>query len=77
MPAWSGGGAAKLAAQISAGSPLATAIATAVVVLVGCFVMGTAAAVSAPGWLVVGGLFAPAAVFVIIFTVARLSWRTR
>lgn len=73
MPSWLGGSTLQLDTRTFAGSPLTAAITTALLIATGCLVMGVAAAIGAPAWLVVGALFVPAALYVVIRRTFRSS----
>jgi hypothetical protein len=65
------GPAVKLEAMTVAGSPLGTAVATALLIVVGCVVMAVGAAIGLPVWAVISGFLAPAAVYAIIGAINR------
>ena len=76
MPAWLGGATVKMDTQTLAGSPLAAAVTTMLLIAAGCLAMGIAAAVSAPVWATITALFLPAAIFTVI-RIARLPKEAR
>ena len=62
MPTPRGNASVQLDTRTLAGSPLATAITTVLLVAAGCLAMGAARLISAPMWITVSGLVFPSAV---------------
>lgn len=73
FPRWLGGGTIKLNTRTSAGSSLAMAVTVVLLTASGCFIAGTAAAIGAPMWAIIGSLLIPVGVFAIV----RLLHRTK
>jgi hypothetical protein len=71
MPAWLGGGGVTLDTKTRAGSRLATAVITLLLVVAGCLAFGALAGASAagihvPSWVIIGSLLAPTGIYAVI-----------
>jgi hypothetical protein len=78
MPAWLGGGTVTLDTKTLAGSRLADAITTFLVVAAGCLALGaltgaSAAGAHVPSWAIIGSLLAPAVIYTTISITNRPS----
>jgi hypothetical protein len=70
-PSWLGGMSLKLDSRTFGGSSLAMAITVVLLTASGCLIAGTAAAIGAPMWVIVGGLLIPAGVFAVVRVLHR------
>ena len=71
MPTRLGNATVQVDTRTFAGSPLATAITTVLLITAGCLAMGVAHLISAPIWAAVVGLLLPSGIFIILRLIPR------